>query len=265
MNETEKPLQPERLERIRSLLENRHTVRVVDLSRELSVSENTIRRDLVLLEEAGVCFRTKGGAGILPSAGGGAVFSRRRSRNRGAKEVIAIEAARFVHEGSTVLLDTGTTALELALRLREMEHITVITPSLEAAQVLSDLPALTLILSGGIVQPRSRSMTGPPAESFFDSVHGDILFLAAKAVSVEGGLTDHTMSEASVKRRMIGCADRVVVLADGSKIGSTSLSRVAGLEAMDILLTDAEADPVQLAKIREMGIEVIVTQKRFSV
>lgn len=262
MSDADRPLQPERRKRIQELLENRHTVKVSELSEVLKVSENTIRRDLVMLEEAGICFRTKGGAGLMQSGTAGAVFSRRLARNREAKIRMAECAAEMVHSGDSVILDSGTTAFELALKLREKEHITVITPSLEAAQALSGHPDLTLILSGGVVQATSRSMTGPPAETFFETVHADTLFLAVKAISLQNGLTDHTMAEASVKRKMIGRSGRIVVLADHSKIGKTALSRIAGLEIIDTLITDGSRDPrvlELLEGLRTKGIEVIVT------
>ncbi|MFP4492038.1 MAG: DeoR/GlpR family DNA-binding transcription regulator [Spirochaetaceae bacterium] len=262
MNEGERPLQPERLEKIQELLENRHTVKVNELSEALEVSENTIRRDLVRLEKAGICFRTKGGAGLMQAGTAGAVFSRRLTRNREAKIRMAEAAAQMVHSGDSVILDSGTTAFELALKLREKEHITVITPSLEAAQALSGYPDLTLILSGGIVHATSRSMTGPPAETFFETVHADTLFLTVKAISLQDGLTDHTMAEASVKRKMIRCSGKIVVLADHSKIGKTALSRVGGLETIDTLITDGSRDPQVLEVLEDLrtrGIEVIIT------
>ncbi len=257
MAETRKPIQPERLLRIQELLENRHTVKVVELSDELEVSENTIRRDLMKLEEAGLCFRTKGGAGLLQAGISGAVFSRRIGKNRGAKQAIAQEALNLVESGSSLILDSGTTAFELALALREKEHVTIITPSIEAMQALTGIPELTIILSGGIVHASSRSLVGPQAESFFETIHADILFLTVKAISLESGLTDHSVTEASVKRKMIQSAARTVVLADHSKLGQIALSKVADLDVVHTLITDSGADPSVIEALRERGVEVV--------
>ncbi len=261
MNDDSRLLQPERFLKIQELLSSRHTVKVSDLSEQLGVSENTIRRDLVSLEEAGICFRTKGGAGLLQSSISGATFSRRLNRNRDAKSLLAVSAADMVTSGDTVIIGSGTTAYELALKLCDKEHITVITPSLEAAQVLTGLPELTLILPGGIVHGPSRSMVGPPAESFFDSVNADIFFLSAKAVSLEKGLTDHTMVEASVKQRMIGCAKRVVLIADGGKLGQTALSHICDLDIVDTLITDEAADAAILKEVEKLGISVQIARE----
>ena len=254
MNDDSRLLQPDRFLKIQELLATRHTVKVSELSLELNVSENTIRRDLVSLEEAGICFRTKGGAGLLQSSVSGATFSRRLSRNRGVKSLLARAAVKLVKSGDTVIIGSGTTAYELALKLSELEHITVITPSLEAAQVLIGLPELTLILPGGIVHGPSRSMIGSPAESFFDSVNADILFLSVKGVSVEKGLTDHTMVEASVKQRMIGCAEKVVLIAESSKLGQAALGYVCPLSEVDTLITDGNADPEFIRAVERLGI-----------
>jgi DeoR family fructose operon transcriptional repressor len=258
MGEPDKLLQPERLRRIQELLEKHQTVKVSELSKDFHVSENTVRRDLAQLEEAGICFRTKGGAALLKPGSSQVMFSRRLGYNREAKSSMARTASSFVSSGDTIILDSGTTAYEVALKLREKEHITVITSSLEAANVLAGLPELTVILSGGILHDTSRSTIGPPAEDFFDSVHADTLFLTVKALSVEEGLTDHTMAEASVKRRMLSCAERVVVLADHTKLGRTALTRIATLDVIDALITDDMADPQMLEALRRREIQVIV-------
>ncbi len=257
MNDDSRLLQPDRFLKIQEFLSTRHTVKVSELSRELNVSENTIRRDLVALEEAGICFRTKGGAGLLQSSVSGATFSRRLSQNRGVKSALARASVALVQSGDTVIIGSGTTAYEIAVKLCEMEHITVITSSLEAAQILTGLPELTLILSGGIVHGPSRSMTGSPAENFFDTVNADILFLSVKGVSIEKGLTDHTIVEASVKQRMITCAKRVVLITDSGKLGQTALGHVCDLAAVDTLITDDAADPAFLDLLRKRGIGII--------
>ncbi len=162
----------------------------------------------------------------------------------------------MVTSGATIILDSGTTAVELAQEISQMSHITVITPSLEAAQILSGLPNITLILPGGIVNPSSRSLTGQPAEQFFSSINADILFLAVKALSIETGLSDHTIIEASVKQEMIRSAERVVVLADSSKLDKKALSRIAPITVVDTLITDELSDSDFLHKLRAQGITV---------
>ena len=257
MNPQERLLQPERLEKIKSILVEKKTAKVSELSSICDVSENTIRRDLIDLEEIGYCCRTKGGATLLERSNDRTPFTNRLAVHRGSKSNIAKKAAGLVSSGSTVILDSGTTALELAEELTGKEHITVITPSLAAANILSGFPGITLILPGGIVNPSSNSLTGQPAEQFFSEIHADLLFLAVKAVSAETGLGDHTITESSLKKQMLKSAEKIVVLADHSKLGKTALSRICSIEEVDILITDDKAAPGILAEMTAAGVEVI--------
>ena len=257
MSPQEKLLQPERLDKIKSVLEEKKTVKVSELSKTCDVSENTIRRDLIDLEGIGYCYRIKGGAILLERSNDRTPFSSRLALHRESKSHIAKKAAELVKSGSTIILDSGTTTVELAEELLEKEHITVITPSLAAAEILSGNQSITLILPGGIVNPSSRSLTGQPAEQFFSEVHADLLFLAVKAVSPETGLSDHTIIESSVKKQMLKAADRIIVLADYSKLGKTALSRICSIEDVDVLITDTMADPEMIAGFEASGIEIV--------
>lgn len=262
MKTGDKLLQPERFERIRNILADKKTAKVSELSRICEVSENTIRRDLLELEEAGFCIRTKGGATQAVQTGSRleSPFLRRMENHKRSKHEIAVKAAELIRSGDTIILDSGTSPAELAYELLEKKHITVITTSLAAAGILSDAPDITLILPGGIVHRTSQSLTGQPAEDFFQSIHADILFLAVKAVHLESGLSDHTITESSVKCRMIDCAETIVVLADHSKLNKTALSRTCDIDCVDIIITDSQADKDYTAALRERGIEVHIAE-----
>lgn len=257
MEEHDKLLQPERLERIRKIIEDESTVKVSELSILCNVSENTIRRDLIELEETGFCYRTKGAATFIPQKQTITPFSRRLRNHHESKRIIAEKATTLIHSGNTIIIDSGTTAAELAEQLVAKRHITVITPSLAVAQILAGIPEITLILPGGIVDPSSRSLTGQPAENFFMNIHADILFLAVKAISIDTGLSDHTIIEASVKQQMIRAANRIVVLADSSKLDKKALSRIAPISAVDILITNDTAGSPFLMTLQEMGITIL--------
>ncbi len=258
MNSSDKLLQPERLEKIKSLIHTQKSVKVSSLSTQFGVSENTIRRDLVELEEIGCCCRTKGGATLIQQGSDRMLFNRRLAHHRGNKRDIAKKAANLITSGSTIFLDSGTTAVEVAEELVTKQHITVITPSLAAANILADIPEITLILPGGIVNHASRSLTGKPAEEFFSDIHADILFLAVKAISIKDGLSDHTLAESAVKQKMISAAHSVVVLADHSKLDKVALSRICSIDAVDTLITDEQADPVFIAQLERIGIRIII-------
>lgn len=257
MKSSDRLLQPERLDNIRLILKDRKTVKVSELSQICGVSENTIRRDLIDFEEMGYCYRTKGCATLIERGHDRSPFSNRLDVHRESKRDIARKAAKLVHNGSTIILDSGTTAVELAEELAVMEHITVITPSLAVADVLAGIPEIMLILPGGIVNQFSRSLTGQPAEQFFSSIHADIFFLAVKAISIEAGLSEHTLAESAVKQQMIEAADKVVVLADHSKLGKAALSKICSIEVISTVITDEKADPDFISNLVAAGISVI--------
>lgn len=257
MKPVDKLLQPERLDKIKSIIEEKKNVKVSELGRICEVSENTIRRDLIELTEMGYCYRTKGGATLLERGHDKTPFTNRLALHHGSKYDIARKAAGLVRSGSTIIIDSGTTAVELARELADRHHITVITPSLAAADILSGHPDITLILPGGIVDPFSCSLTGYPAENFFTGVHADMLFLAVKAISPETGLSDHTITESSVKQQMLKAADKVIVLADHSKLGKTALSRICPIDAVDTLITDEKASPELISQLEAAGINIL--------
>lgn len=257
MEETDgKLLQPERHRKIRRILQERGAVRVSEFGRLLDISENTIRRDLIQLEEEGFCLRTRGGAVVKEEQAGRIPPPEDTSREGPA---LAAAAALRVQSGETIILDAGPVCLLLARELKKKSHITVITTSPAAAAVLQGLPDITVILSGGILHSRTGSLTGPPAEEFFTGVHADRLFLSVDGVSAESGLTDHTMEEAAVKQRMIACADQVLVLAQHEKLGRTALRRLASLDAADFIITGRGADPAVIRALSDAGAAVITS------
>lgn len=249
-------LQLERHRKIHDILRERGAARVSEFSDLLDISENTIRRDLILLEKKGLCLRTRGGA-VLKEEQTDRLQAPPAEGSKAELTALAAAAAFRVQSGETVILDAGPACLLLAEELKKKSHVTVITTSLAAAAVLRGLPTITVILSGGIVHGRTGSLTGPPAEEFFTGIHADRLFLSVDGVSAETGLSDHTMEETAVKQRMIACADQVLVLADHTKLGRTALRRLAPLEAVDFIITGRGADPEAIRALSDAGAAVI--------
>lgn len=250
-------MQSERWIVIMDIIREEKSARVEDLALRLNVSENTIRRDLSMLSRRGLIERTKGGALSNMEGLSEKSFSTRQARNRSGKELIAEKAASLVRRGETIILDGGTTALLLAEKIAEMDHITVLTNSLDVAQILSENSNITLVLSGGIFDPNSRTMTGPPAQKFFEEVNGDKLFLAVTGISAEKGLTDQNMQETPVKIRMLASAAEVIVLADSSKFGRTAFSPICDLSQIDRIITDTLPDRKTVEDINNKNVEII--------
>jgi len=248
----------ERQERTLGLLGDRGEVSVAALSRSLAVSEMTIRRDLEALERQGLLRRVHGGAISTTSRGYEPPFELRSGRNAEAKTRIAAMAASLVAPGEALIVDVGTTALALARQLAGRAGLTVLTPSLRAAEVLAHSHEMRVIVSGGIVRPGELSFVGDLAERAFNDLHCDVVYLGAGGIDASVGVTEFNLDDARVKRAAVASARRCVVLADSTKLGHITVASVCPVERIDVLITDEGAPQETLDRLRERDVEVLV-------
>ena len=232
-------------------------VLAADLSAELDVSSDTIRRDLRELDDVGMLRRVHGGA--LPRHGDAAPFHARARRAPEAKASIARRAAECVRDGQLVVLDGGTTTLEVARALAANPQLRarVVTTSPPIALALADHPGLEVTVVGGTLRPSSLVTVGAAAVEAFSMIRADIVFLGVCGVHPEIGVTTEDVEERHVKAAMIEGAAEVVALADHDKLGTAMSIVVAPLSAVTRLVTDAAADDDALAPYRALGIEVL--------
>ncbi len=233
----------------------RGRVVAADLTAELDVSADTIRRDLRELDEAGLLRRVHGGA--LPRHGDAAPFQARARRAPEAKASIARRAATCVRDGQTIVLDGGTTTLEVARALRDDLRARVITTSPPIALALADHPGLEVTIVGGELRPDSLVTVGAAAVDALRMIRADVVFLGVCGLHPEIGVTTADLEERHVKAAMIDGAAEVVALADHDKLGTAMSVVVAPLSAVTRLVTDADADDDALAPYRALGIEVL--------
>jgi DeoR family fructose operon transcriptional repressor len=236
------------------------SVTVEELAETFGVSAPTIRGDLARLEGRGLLVRAHGGAiradGTLyePS------HEDRRVMRRDEKKAIARAASEMVKNGETILLDAGTTSLELALLLQAKHALTVVTNSLANAMVLMDSQNVDVIMVGGQLQRRRRAALGPLAVRFLDGFRVDRAFMGFNGVDAAGGLTVVDFDAAEIKRKMMAAASQCVVIADSDKIGRVAFAAVAPIVAAGVVLTDKGADPSALAQINDLGVRVEVAE-----
>lgn len=248
--------QAERLGAILEELSNGGSVAVADLSVRLGVSAATIRRDLELLEEQRLLSRTHGGAvaqGVLYEL----PLRYKAARHQDEKRRIAKEAVTRVPEGAAIGLTGGTTTTEVARALVDRNRLTVVTNALNIAGELAVRPNIKLVVTGGFARSESYELVGPLAEQTLADLHLDIVFIGVDGISAKEGLTTHHEVEAHTNRSLIERADRVVVVADGSKLGLVGFARICPISAVDELIT-AGADPAVVAPLREAGLAVTV-------
>lgn len=239
------------------LLERKGRVTVAEVSALTEVSEMTVRRDLEALEREGALKRVHGGAISAVSTSYEPAFAVRARRAVAAKERIGRAAGDLLREGETVILDVGTTTLEVAKSLQGRRNLTVLTPSLRAAEVLADEAGIRLIVTGGVVRGGERSLVGDYAERSFSDLRFDTFVMGVGGIEKDAGLTEFNLDDARVKRSALRSAQRCVVVADSSKLGRVAFARICPLEQVDVLVTDVEAAPDDLAPLEVADVEVI--------
>ena len=249
-------LTEERRSLILERLRTQGRVLAADLTGELDVSSDTVRRDLRELDEAGLLRRVHGGA--LPRHGDAAPFASRERRAPEAKASIARRAAAMVRDGQVVVLDGGTTTLQLARALRDDLRAIVITTSPPIALALADHPGLEVIVVGGILRPHALVTVGAAAIDALRVVRADVVFLGVCGLHPEIGVTTEDLEERHAKAAMIEGAAEVVALADHDKLGTAMPAVVAPPRTVTHLVTDADVDDSALAPYRALGIEVLL-------
>jgi DeoR/GlpR family transcriptional regulator of sugar metabolism len=248
-------LTDERRSLILDRLRSQGRVLAADLTTELSVSSDTVRRDLRELDDAGLLRRVHGGA--LPRHGDAAPFATRARRAPEAKASIARRAAAMVADGQVVVLDGGTTTLELARALRDDLRASVITTSPPIAMALAEHPGLEITMVGGTLQGGAQVTVGAAAVEAMRMIRADMVFLGVCGLHPRIGVTTNDLEERHVKAAMIDGAAEVVALADHDKLGTAMPVVVAPPQAVTHLITDAQVDEDALAPYVQLGIEVV--------
>lgn len=249
-------LREARHENLLSLLQEEGVLPVREVARRLGVSEATARRDLTELGASGRLTRVYGGA-VAARTDNERPFAEVAVDDLAAKQAIAERAAALVEDGEVVLLDIGTTTLELAKQLRG-RSVTIVTNNLAVYEELRDDSEVRLILLGGEVRRNYLSVVGPLTENSLRELYAGRLFLGTSGVLPDGSVLDSTHVEVPAKRAMIASARQVVLLASTGKFpGDSGLFRVCGPDAIHTLITNRTADAATLATFRDAGTEVI--------
>ena len=248
--------QEERLSLILERLSQTGSVGVSGVAAELGVSTASVRRDLQLLEEQHLLSRTHGGAVANATVYELPLRYRSGSHKDEKRRIAAVAAERVDDTVATVGMTGGTTTTEVARRLADRLGLTVVTNALNIASDLALHPDIKLIVTGGTARSESYELVGPLAESTLADLNLDIVVVGVDGISVAGGLTTYHEVEAATNRTMIGRARRVVVVADGSKVGKLALARICDIEQVHELITDASADDAELARLEAAGVTV---------
>jgi DeoR/GlpR family transcriptional regulator of sugar metabolism len=225
----------ERRRHILKQVQARGIVSLRELAEQLATSEVTVRRDLQAMAAEGLLRRTHGGA---------------------------ILADGLTHEqlqpGDSILLGPGRTTLALARLLARLPELTVVTNSLPVAQALMQSPQIDVLVIGGNLRRSIQALVGPVTEQTAQGLRATMVFLSGDGVTVERGLTTPNLFAAATDQALAAAAQRVAVLADSTKIGKETMCQTVPCADIDVLITDSLADPGQLRRLGEAGVDVRV-------
>lgn len=244
----------QRREKILQVIENKGFVSLGDLVERLKSSESTIRRDLEHLDRIGQIRRTRGGAAYVGESL--STFDERRHQSVEQKKTIARKVAELIHSGEVILLDGGTTTLEVARELIG-KPLQVVTNSLPIANLLVNQPNIELILIGGYLYPKTGVALGPISLSALEKIHVRRLIISVGGIN-EQGLYNSNSLLVDTERQMIASADEVIVVSDSSKLGHSALSQICSLEEIDRLVIDEGIDEHWMNVFKKANVEVIV-------
>ncbi|WP_370971137.1 DeoR/GlpR family DNA-binding transcription regulator [Amycolatopsis sp. cg9] len=254
----------ERLSTLLDMLGQREKIDVEDVAAELDVSAATIRRDLDHLAEQQLLTRTRGGA-VANDLAYDLPLRYKTARHVPEKQRISTAAAAFAAKGMVVGLNGGTTTAGVARALAmrpdlsgrgDAPGLTVVTNALNIAHELAVRPNVKIVVTGGVARPQSFELSGPLATRVLSELTIDLLFLGVDAFDPDAGAFAHHEGEASINRLMVERAERVVAVADGSKLGRRAFARICETTQVHALVTDTDADPEAVRAFEAAGVAV---------
>lgn len=228
--------------RILRKVQQQGTVRMRDLAEEMSVSLETIRRDLRPLVEGGGLVKLHGAVSLNE-----APFERRLRERTQEKQAIARHVATQIADGDSVMMDTGTTTSVLARELLSKRGLTIVTNSSDVARTLATVNGNRVYMAGGELHGDNGAAFGPSAIAFVSSFRVRHAIISIAAVDAEGGLMDQHLAEAEFARKVLDCGGRRLVITDHSKFNRSALVRVAAFDEIDLLVTD-RSPPAEIAE-----------------
>ncbi|NOY07440.1 MAG: DeoR/GlpR transcriptional regulator [Spirochaetes bacterium] len=250
-------LQLERQLEIMNLLQKEEVIRIKTLSDKFRVSVNTIRRDLKHLASEGYLNITHGGAVINRDLKMGMTLNERQISFIAEKRRIGLKSAELIADGEAIILDAGTTTEQVAKAIKNRRGLTVITNAFNIAKELHDIPGITVVLTGGILNNITMSAAGFHAEQFVKQFHVAKAFISAGGVTLDD-VTNTNGFEVQIKRNFMAVAEEVILTVNHQKIGREALVSFAKITDFDILITDNGISDEYAEKIRNKGVKVIL-------
>lgn len=257
----------ERQKKILTILDEKKSVSVKDLTEELSFSPATIRSDLNHLSSRGLLIRTHGGATAVEESRKDLSieenFLNRKKKNHTQKVEIAEKALSFIQDSNCIILDASSTCYELAILLNETSmRLTVLTNGLKVATLLKDNPLITVILIGGVVKGNSNAIEGLLGVDMLYKLNIDYVFLSPHAFNLQNGLTDFNLYEVELKKKMVEKSQCTIALVDDSKLEHSSIASFASVSEINTFITNSSADSTIIGKYKNFGVPIVLADSK---
>ncbi|MGQ8871251.1 DeoR/GlpR family DNA-binding transcription regulator [Paenibacillus sp. TSA_86.1] len=233
-------------------------VQVQTLAQHFQVSTETIRRDLDRLEKEGKLRKVYGGAVRVRSGMIEAPFQKRSQLQLQEKQAIAVAAASLIEDGETIMLDNGTTTLEIMRQLQHRSQVTVITNSVPILAVALESFAGKIVFAGGEIHTAVQASTGPVAHEMLSQFKVNKSFISAGGVSFTDGITDYALEEALISRKMMERAEEAILVADHTKFGRSTFSKIAPVEHISMVITDSACPAEWIENLQRLDIETLI-------
>lgn len=250
----------QRHEMIMEALIKHGSVLVSDLVTMLDVSAVTVRKDLTELEKGDKLYRSHGKAVLINPYINNRSVNVKEKLATDEKHAIGREAARLITRDDSIAIASGTTVHALARNIQPIHKLTVVTASLAVSNILSQHENIDIIQLGGVLRHSSLSVVGEYASDILGKCSFSKLFLGVDGIDMDFGITTTDMREATLNQKMMAAAQKTIVLADSSKFGRRGFAKIADIDAVDIIITDAGISPKMVSKIEDLGIELIIAQ-----
>ena len=251
----------ERKNNILGLLQSEGRVVVSELADKFDVSEETIRRDLEKLERDGLVQKSYGGAVLNENPQNDMPLAVRKRTNVIGKQKIAELVSGCIPDNSSIMLDSSSTALFIAKRIKDRKNMVVITNSLEILVELKDRKEWKIFSSGGQLGEDSLALVGSQADKMISGFHVNSAIISCKGFDINKGFTDSNDMHASTKRTMLENCDKRVLAVDSSKFNRIAFNVVGTLSDIDVLVTDVKPSDEWLDKLRQFGVKCLYPEE----
>lgn len=233
-------------------------IKVVDMAKALEVTSVTIRKDLKYLEEKKLLYRTHGSASPINPLASDLNVSEKEKIKTDEKKRIALAACGLIEENDSIIIASGSTVYTFAENIQPIKHLTVVTASLKVAILLNEKNDIDILQLGGALRKNSVSVVGEYSNYFFEDITCSKLFLGVDGIDPEFGVTNSSIEEAQLHKRMMSSSLRTIILADSSKFGRRGFGKVCNLDQVDMIITDSGISDSMARMVEENGIELVI-------